>query len=70
MINRNIQTHPEFAAATNIHCVRDCKSAEAYVKAHAGYSAAHPGFDAHDPMPAEEPDPWPPPDMFNGRRGD
>jgi len=42
VINRNIQTHPEFAAAKNIHCVRDCKGAEAYAKAHAEYSAAHP----------------------------
>jgi hypothetical protein len=70
VINRKIQTHPEFAAAMNIHCVRDCEGARAYGKAHADYSVAHPGFDSHDPMPVEEPEPWPPPDMLEGRRGD
>jgi hypothetical protein len=70
VINRKIQTHPEFAAATNIHCVRDCDEARAYVEAYAAYSAAHPGFDAHDPLPVEEREPLPPPELFNGRRGD
>jgi hypothetical protein len=50
--------------------VRDCEGARAYLKAHADYSVAHPGFGDHDLMPVEEREPWPPPDMFGGRRGD
>ena len=70
VINRKIQTHPEFAAAANIHCVRDCKSAERLREGPRRIFGAHPGFDAHDPLPVEERDPWPPPDTFRGRRGD
>jgi len=53
----------------NIHCVRDCEGARAYLQAHADYSVAHPGFDDHDPLPVER-EPWPPPEMFAGHRGD
>ena len=70
VLNRTIQTYPDFAAAVKIHCVRDCAGARAYLKAYAGYSAAHPGFDADRPLPVANPadEPEPPPEMFEGRK--
>jgi len=68
VLNRTIQRHPDFAAAVNIHCVRDCEGARAYIKAYSQYSAAHPGFDADDPPPVPGAEPMPPPEMFEGRR--
>ena len=71
VMNRKIQSYPELATAVNIHCVRDCDGARAYLKAYAEFSAAHPGFDEQEPLPVEGPEePMPPPEMFNGRRGD
>jgi len=69
-INRKIQFFPEFAAKVRIHCVRDCAGARVWTKAYAEYSAAHLGFDARQPAPPEEPEPWPPPDVFDHGRGD
>ena len=70
VLNRTIQTYPDFAAAVKIHCVRDCAGARAYLKAYAEYSAAHPGFDADHPLPVSNPadEPDPPPEMFEGRK--
>ncbi|HMF43573.1 MAG TPA: carboxypeptidase-like regulatory domain-containing protein [Polyangia bacterium] len=66
-INRKIRRFPDFAAAVNIHCVPDCASAEVWSKAYRDYAAAHPGFDAHEPLPAMGRIPPPPPGMFKGR---
>jgi hypothetical protein len=74
VMNRKIQTHPEFAAAANIHCVRDCAGARAYLKAYRDYSQANPEFDGHDPLPVDGPLPPPPPELIKqmqrGRRRD
>ena len=68
VMNRKIQRYPDFAAAVNIHCVRDCEGARAYLKAYTSYGAAHPGFDENEPPPVPGPEPQPPPEMFAGRR--
>jgi len=66
-INRKLRRYTDFAAAVNIHCVRDCAGAEAFSKAYRDYAAAHPEFDAHEPLPAFGRPPPPPPEMFKGR---
>ena len=69
VLNRTIQTYPDFAAAVKIHCVRDCAGARAYLKAYRAYSAAHPGFDQDQPLSVASPDePEPPPEMFQGHK--
>jgi len=49
-INNVIRNYPEFAAATGLHCVKDCASARAFVEAMAKYREAHPGFDSDQPL--------------------
>jgi len=66
-INRKLRRYPDFAAAVNIHCVRDCAGGEAFSTAYRNYAAAHPGFDAHEPLPAMGRMPPPPPEMFKGK---
>jgi hypothetical protein len=66
-MNQKIRRYPDFAAAVNIHCVRDCSGVEGYTKAYDAYAAAHPGFDASEPLTPFPRHPRPPPEMFKGR---
>jgi len=56
-INNVIRNYPEFAAASGIHCVKDCAQARAFTKAHARYNESHPGFDADQPLGPRPPTP-------------
>jgi len=62
-INNVIRNYPEFAAATGIHCVKDCAGARAFTKALAKYSEAHPGFNADEPLGPSPPEPPLPPSL-------
>jgi hypothetical protein len=62
-INNKLQNHPELAAATGIHCVKDCATARAFMQALVSYEQAHPGFDADDPLGPLPPLPPPPPSL-------
>ncbi len=59
-MNNKIRYYPQFANAIAIHCVRDCKGARAFSKAYQQYAAAHPGFDADEPLDRGPPPPPPP----------
>jgi hypothetical protein len=37
-------------AAAGIRCVRECSTARRYMTLYKDYSAAHPGFDAGEPL--------------------
>jgi hypothetical protein len=48
-LNHKLRHYPELAAASGVHCVRDCSAALDYARAYAVYSQEHPGFDADEP---------------------
>ena len=53
-INNKLRAFPDFTRAIGIYCVRDCETARRFMKAYSEYSAAHPGFDEHQPLDMEE----------------
>jgi hypothetical protein len=52
-INNKLRHFPEFTKAIGIYCVRDCETARRFMKSYREYSAAHPGFDNHQPLDME-----------------
>lgn len=60
MINK-IRNYPAFAAASGLHCVKDCAGGRAFFKAYEAYQLQHLGFDEDEPLSPNPPEPPLPP---------
>jgi hypothetical protein len=49
-MNHKLQHYPELAAAIGVDLVKDCESGQRFVDGYASYRAAHPNFDADEPL--------------------